>query len=59
MAIGNQTLIVLGFSALFYLVLLSYPLTFVQTALAKQDPLQERSGIGEIIFSLLRLTFPG
>jgi hypothetical protein len=47
MARGNQSSLVLGLSALFYLALLFLPLSFIQTASAEQDPLQESYGTGE------------
>jgi heat shock protein 5 len=53
MARGNQSSLVLGLSALFYLALLFLPLSFIQTASAEQDPLQESYGTGKILNSFL------
>jgi endoplasmic reticulum chaperone BiP len=59
MARGNQSSLVLGLSALFYLALLFLPLSFIQTASAEQDPLQESYGTGEILNSSLKCAITG
>jgi endoplasmic reticulum chaperone BiP len=50
MARGNNTQLFVGFSALFYLLLLFSPLALLQTASAQsdQDPLQESYGTGMV-----------
>lgn len=51
MASGNRSSLLVGLSALFYLVLLFSPLALFQTAHAQsdQDPLQESYGTGKLL----------